>query len=332
MRTLIVALLCGLLAVPVLAQQQVEIDKLQAIAQQALQDQQWDKAAVVLQALTAAEPKNGEHWLMLGIALHSAGKLDEALPIHCKAAEFPVAAAAATYNIACVHALKGDKDKAFEFLNLALERGFADANTLANDKDIESLRSDARFKPIAEKVKAKAGRGGMPVFAPQTRRISQRVAAFGPDGVPQLSLDYGPVPWNDKYDAVVGSEKFRGKKWRLGSDFWTSLDTSMPLTIGGVSIPVGYYYLTLTQLTDNLVLGVHDAAEVKKQRLDAVLAAQSLQGGLEVPLQYEKGTDKADRLQIAIDIDPASGGKSGTLVIRFGPHSAKAKVEFGFGG
>ncbi len=29
-----------------------------------------------------------------------------------------------------------------------------------------------------------------------------------------------------------------GKIWRMGENFWTSLDSNAPLTIGGVEVPV----------------------------------------------------------------------------------------------
>ncbi|HLQ37715.1 MAG TPA: DUF2911 domain-containing protein [Planctomycetota bacterium] len=331
MNKLIAVMFCGLLAVPVCAQEKVDVQKLQTQAQEAVQSEQWDVAAAAFKKLTEAEPKEGRNWHMLGYTLHAAGKLDEALKVHLKAAEFPEVAPVATYNAACVYALKGDKDKAFELLGKAIERGFAQPGQLDQDSDMDSLRADPRFKDIVAQTKKKAeaggGRGQVQVFAPLTKRMGQRVAFFGGGGAPQLSLDYGPVNWNDKYDAMVSAEKMVGKKWRLGNDFWTSLDNSLPITIGGVEIPAGYYYLTLEQKADkSFVLGVHDAAEVKKQRIDAFMAA-TLKGGIEAPMQYSKVEGKADNLAITITMDKKSAGKSGELQIHFGNHQVSAKVE-----
>src|SRR5712671_659744 len=188
MNKLIAVMFCGLLAVPVCAQEKVDVQKLQTQAQEAVQSEQWDVAAAAFKKLTEAEPKEGRNWHMLGYTLHAAGKLDEALKVHLKAAEFPEVAPVATYNAACVYALKGDKDKAFELLGKAIERGFAQPGQLDQDSDMDSLRADPRFKDIVAQTKKKAeaggGRGQVQVFAPLTKRMGQRVAFFGGGGAP----------------------------------------------------------------------------------------------------------------------------------------------------
>ena len=41
-----------------------------------------------------------------------------------------------------------------------------------------------------------------------------------------------------KFDAMT-----KGKVWRMGSNHWTALDTSLPLKISGRSVPAGSYFL-----------------------------------------------------------------------------------------
>ena len=41
--------------------------------------------------------------------LHAAGRLEEAVPAHARAAGFPALAQSAGYNLACAHALLGAK-------------------------------------------------------------------------------------------------------------------------------------------------------------------------------------------------------------------------------
>jgi len=48
------------------------------------------------------------------------------------------------YNTACAHALCGRKDEAITWLRRALENRFAEQQTLEQDTDMDSLRSDPR--------------------------------------------------------------------------------------------------------------------------------------------------------------------------------------------
>lgn len=121
-----------------------------------LEGQRYDEAAEKLAAIAAARPDSAKAVQLQGYALHAAGRLDEALVVHQRAAEFPETAAIATYNIACVHALQGDKDAAFAALDKAITAGFHKADYLEKDTDLASLRDDARFSATLDAARAKA--------------------------------------------------------------------------------------------------------------------------------------------------------------------------------
>lgn len=53
------------------------------------------------------------------------------------------------YNIACVHALRGDKAKAYQYLNWAIDAGFWDIMKLRKDEDFASLREEKYFKELS---------------------------------------------------------------------------------------------------------------------------------------------------------------------------------------
>lgn len=57
------------------------------------------------------------------------------------------------YNLACGYTLTNEKDKAFDMLNKAAESGFNSKIDFENDNDLTSLRSDARWKVLVEKLK-----------------------------------------------------------------------------------------------------------------------------------------------------------------------------------
>src|SRR5260370_8341950 len=63
-------------------------------------------------------------------------------------------------------------------------------------------------------------------------------------GAGQLAIDYGRPVWKAAYeDAAKFDAMTKGKTWRMGSNYWTALDTDMPLTISGKTVPVGIWYL-----------------------------------------------------------------------------------------
>lgn len=317
-----------LLLTPAFAQNAEAVDRkqLRKEADAAVQAGKFDVATTAFRKLTATNPQDADAWHMLGYSLHAAGKLDEALPVHLKAAEFASTAAAASYNVACVHALKGQTDDAITWLDKAVARGFGDADLLAKDTDLASVRKDARFVKLQEALSAKAAaHPGLAAFAQTTERRSVRVLWFDKKGSPgQIALDFGPVPWNDEYEQALAAGQLKDKKWRLGGDFWTSLDTSVDLKFGAVTVPAGYWYLTLEQRDSGYVLAAHDAAAVRKQKVDAVFA-NALKGGIEIPLTHATA-DRAATLDISLR--PEGGSKTdGMLRIRFGPHELSAPVS-----
>jgi beta-lactamase regulating signal transducer with metallopeptidase domain/tetratricopeptide (TPR) repeat protein len=51
----------------------------------------------------------------------------------------------AMYNLACAHALHGDKKRAFDVLEKAIENGFDNTHHMAEDEDLQSLQGDPHF-------------------------------------------------------------------------------------------------------------------------------------------------------------------------------------------
>lgn len=154
MRKLLAAFFCGLLAVPACSpEKEVDTEALRRQAYEAVQAESWEAAASSFQKLTEADPGDGDAWQMLGYSLHSAGRPDEALPIFIKASEFPPVAPTAAYNAACVYAVKGDKDKAIEWLQKAMDLGFFHPEAVEIDSDMDALRTDPRFQALLARMK-----------------------------------------------------------------------------------------------------------------------------------------------------------------------------------
>lgn len=131
-----------------------KIDELREKAGVAWSSQDWPAATEALEALIAEDPTDGNAWYRLGYALHAAGRLDDALAAHVKATEFPEGRELGSYNAGCVYALKGDVDKAFEWLHRAVEAGFTQLAHVQQDSDLDSLRGDPRFPKLLEAMEA----------------------------------------------------------------------------------------------------------------------------------------------------------------------------------
>jgi predicted esterase len=58
------------------------------------------------------------------------------------------------YNFACMQAQNGDRPGALTSLESAVEKGFRDASLLETDPDLETLRADANFQKLLQKVKS----------------------------------------------------------------------------------------------------------------------------------------------------------------------------------
>jgi Flp pilus assembly protein TadD len=84
--------------------------------------------------------------------LHHDEQYDEAIAAFQKSIEEGYREEASTYNIACGYALKGDKDRAFEWLRKANEVGFPVAKYLTDD-DLDSLHSDPRWAALRKELR-----------------------------------------------------------------------------------------------------------------------------------------------------------------------------------
>jgi len=60
----------------------------------------------------------------------------------------------AWYDLACVYALEGNSNAAFDNLEEAIRHGFRDVESLVRDADLRSLRSDPRWNEIVAEINA----------------------------------------------------------------------------------------------------------------------------------------------------------------------------------
>lgn len=328
------------LSAPALAQDAApSLTKLRSTLVSAMQSQNWDTVITSSEAIIAQADKDPQAWHHMGYALHAKGDLEAALKAHITGAGLPRYGGTCAYNAACVYSLQGNADKAFEWLAVAKTKGFSDASTIQSDSDLTNIRGDARFdefvKGLNGQAQAAAPKSSKPkyqLYAYPTKRTGFRVAYFSNNGSPgQVAIDHGVLAWKDEFDAGIASGKFDGQRWRLGKDFWTRLDTSFDLVVGGTSVPAGSYYLTLERTKEGAYnLAFNDPAKIRAMKLDPFMAQRS-SGGIEVGLTYAALENKASTLSITMPMDKADQF-AGKLAIQFGGHEVSAPVKVLQGG
>lgn len=147
---------------------------------------------------------------------------------------------------------------------------------------------------------------------------------YGPDSAGQVAIDYGRPRWNARYQQFL--DKPSKRRWRLGENFWTTLDTNMALTIGDTEVPIGAYYCVLQNDEQaGLELVLLDPDKVRRRRLDAYEASKT-EGGLRIGLNTGQTAVPTGRLEIALEVD-RSQRDIGTLRIRFGKHEMSQRVQ-----
>ncbi len=119
-------------------------------------DHQWQKAADIYDAITRREPGNGAAWLGLGRARLNLHDDPAAIAAFEKAVDLGTTPPAPQMSLARAHARRGERDKAFAWLDKALAAGFTSVQTLETDPDLVGLKTDSRFAKFVEKVERRA--------------------------------------------------------------------------------------------------------------------------------------------------------------------------------
>ena len=145
----------------------------------------------------------------------------------------------------------------------------------------------------------------------------------------QVAIDYGRPVWKKQYnDAAKFDAMTRGKVWRMGSNYWTILDTNLPLSISGKRVAAGLYYLGLHR-SDNgseWSLAFIDPAKARKMHLDAFQVERA-------PVEFEahmsnvsKTENQAEKLTITLSY-PKEDIKHVTMQIDWGNLVLSTPIE-----
>lgn len=94
------------------------------------------------------DPSYSQGHVGVGVTYYMRDRYEEALDHYKKGLEANPSNRDAYYNMACVYALKGDKDQALRYLNIAVLNGYVQLDTLAQDPDLKALAGAEQFEKL----------------------------------------------------------------------------------------------------------------------------------------------------------------------------------------
>ncbi len=103
------------------------------------------------------DPTRPEAFNGIGVTYYARHDHEEALRWYKKSLEVNPDFGDAYYNMACIYSLKKKPNLAFRYLNIAALNGFIQPRVLAEDPDLNNLRSDSRYKKLMRKMRKRAG-------------------------------------------------------------------------------------------------------------------------------------------------------------------------------
>jgi hypothetical protein len=134
-----------------------------------------------------------------------------------------------------------------------------------------------------------------------------------------FAINYGRPLWKKEYEDTSKFDALtKGKVWRMGSNYWTVLDTCLPLNVAGKRVPVGTYFLGLHRSANGSTwsLAFIDPAGVRRTRLDA-FNIQKARVQFEAPMSVAKVETRAEKLTITLSY-PKDDMKNVTMRVAWG--------------
>jgi transcriptional regulator GlxA family with amidase domain len=111
-----------------------------------------DEALKDLTKATELEPRNSDALQQLAQLQLGVKQPAKAAKTLQRAADLNKNDATLLYNLACVYALAGEKEKALQALEKAFGAGFTDSQFASADEDLQSIRDEPRFHEIVRKA------------------------------------------------------------------------------------------------------------------------------------------------------------------------------------
>lgn len=142
-----------------------------------------------------------------------------------------------------------------------------------------------------------------------------------------VAINYSAPQWQAAYEEKIDSEEFKGTNQRLGKNWWTSLETSVALDIGGAKVMPGIYYLGIhVDQAGKFHLLVIDSKAAMTKGMTPFMP-DSWKADFKAPLTLARNSLKAEVAKMEIEISADKGKPtSGKFAIRWGKHELSAPV------
>lgn len=162
------------------------------------------------------------------------------------------------------------------------------------------------------------------VGGPSERRASTRLFFENRTPLGMLCIQYGQPEWNDAHAKEL--PKLKGHALRLGKDFWTTFNTSVPVTIGDAKVQPGAYYLGLKyDENEKFHLLVIDANQADKSGW-APFVPEQWQPKHTIAMKKAEVEDQAQKL--TIEMEPNGDEPTNLeLSITWGPHQVTVPMK-----
>lgn len=136
-----------------------------------------------------------------------------------------------------------------------------------------------------------------------------------------VCIQYSQPTWKQDYEGKL--DQYKGQSWRLGKNYWTTMNTMTALNIGGVQVPAGAYYLGL-KLDEK---GGFHLLVIDSKKADSNLWSPFMpnewKADYTCPMNHGKSEKSAEKLTITLDGQTADALE---LKVHWGTHQVTAKV------
>jgi hypothetical protein len=143
-----------------------------------------------------------------------------------------------------------------------------------------------------------------------------------------ITVDFGRPAWRKEYEQAGQFDAMtKGKVWRLGNNYWTILDTNLPIKVAGRDIPIGLWYLGLDRSADGKTwsLAFIDPVKARKGRHDG-FTMQTVPVDFKVPMTTGQPSALTDKLTMTLTA-AKEDMKKVTLRISWGKVELTAPIQ-----
>jgi hypothetical protein len=117
-----------------------------------------------------------------------------------------------------------------------------------------------------------------------------------------ITVDFGRPVWRKEYEESGRFDAMtKGKVWRLGNNYWTVLDSNLPIKVAGRDIPIGLWYLGLDRSADGKTwsLAFIDPVKARRARHDG-FTMETVPVDFKVPMTTAQPAGVTDKLTMTL--------------------------------